>query len=101
VVCQGQLDLDATGRLQGVMEEALRQQPRFGIELDLSGVDLIDSVGLGVVMQILLRLDGDHVAWSVVPSPSVLRLFELVGIARLSSSGEVGGWLGSGGYGRD
>jgi anti-sigma B factor antagonist len=99
VVCQGQIELDATGRLQGVIEEALRQQPPIGIELDLSGVDFIDSTGLQAVMQALLRLDDEQVAWNVVTSPPVQRLLELVGVARLSSAD--GGWLASGGYGRE
>jgi anti-anti-sigma factor len=100
VVCQGHLELDAKERFQGVIEEALRQQPSFGIELDLSAVDFIDSTGLQVLMQALLRLDHEQVEWNVVTSPTVQRLLELVGVAR-RSSGQDGGWLASGGYGRD
>jgi anti-anti-sigma factor len=99
VVCQGHLELDAKERFQGVVEEALRQQPSFGIELDLSAVDFIDSTGLQVLMQALLRLDHEQVEWNVVTSPTVQRLLELVGVARRSR--EDGGWLASGGYGRD
>jgi hypothetical protein len=51
-------------------------------------------------MAALLRLDAQQVAWSLTASPAVQRLLELVGIGRLSSD-TGGGWLATGGYGRD
>jgi hypothetical protein len=49
---------------------------------------------------VLLRLDAQQIDWDVTASPAVQRFLELVGIGRLSS-GTGGGWLATGGYGRD
>jgi anti-anti-sigma factor len=100
IVCRGQIDIHAKERLHGVVEEALRQTPPSGILIDLSAVDSIDPAGLNTLMTALLRLDTQQIEWNVTASPTVERLFELVGIGRLSS-GAGGGWLASGGYGRD
>ena len=51
-------------------------------------------------MAALLHLDGQQAVWSVTASPAAQGLLELVGIGRLSS-GTGGGWLATGGYGRD
>jgi anti-anti-sigma regulatory factor len=82
------------------VEEAFRQTPPSGILIDLSAVDSIDAAGLQSLMAALLRLDAQQVAWSLTASPAVQRLLELVGIGRLSSD-TGGGWLATGGYGRD
>jgi anti-anti-sigma factor len=100
IVCQGHIDIHAKERLQGVVEEALRRSPSRGILIDLSEVDSIDASGLESLMTALVRIDAQQIDWNVTTSPAVQRLLELVGIGRLSS-GTGGGWLASGGYGRD
>ena len=100
IVCRGQIDIHAKERFQGVVEEALRQTPSSGILIDLSAVDSIDAAGRESLMAALLRLDAQQAAWSLTASPAVQRLLELVGIGRLSSD-TGGGWLATGGYGRD
>jgi anti-sigma B factor antagonist len=100
IVCRGRIDIGTQERLGGVVEEALRQSPASGIRIDLSAVDSIDAAGLGALITALLRLDAQQIDWHVTASPAVQRLLDLVGIGRLSS-GTGGGWLASGGYGRD
>jgi anti-anti-sigma factor len=100
IVCRGQIDIHAKERLQGVVEEALRQTPPLGILIDLSAVDSIDAAGLESLMAALLRLDTQQTEWNLIASPAVQRLLELVGIGRLSND-TGGGWLATGGYGRD
>jgi len=51
-------------------------------------------------MTALLRLDAHQAVWSVTASPAAQHLLDLVGIGRLSSD-TGGGWLATGGYGRD
>jgi anti-anti-sigma factor len=98
VVCQGQMDIHCKEQFHGAVEEALRRRPPFGLEIDLSTVDFIDSIGLQVLMQALLRIDGEDVGWNVVTSPTVQNLLDIVGMARRSSE-SGGGWLATGGYG--
>jgi anti-anti-sigma factor len=100
IVCRGQIDVHAKEHLQGVVEEALRQTPSSAILIDLSAVDSIDAAGLESLMTALLRLDAQQAVWSVTASPAAQRLLTLVGIGRLSSD-TGGGWLATGGYGRD
>jgi anti-anti-sigma regulatory factor len=98
IVCEGKIDILVKERLQGVVQEALRQTPPSGILIDLSAVESIDAAGLESLMAALLHLDGQQAVWSVTASPAARGLLELVGIGRLSS-GTGGGWLATGGYG--
>ena len=100
IVCRGQIDIHAKERLEGIVEEALRKTPTTAILIDLSAVDSIDAAGLESLMTALLRLDAQQAEWSLTASPAVQRLLTLVGIGRLSSH-TGGGWLATGGYGRD
>jgi len=100
IICRGHVDIVAKERLQGVVEEALRRVPSSGILIDLSAVESIDAAGLEALMAALLRIDGHSPGWSVTASPAAQRLIDLVGIGRLSSD-TGGGWLATGGYGRD
>jgi anti-anti-sigma factor len=100
IVCRGDIDIHAKERFLGIVEEALRHPPNHGVVLDLSAVGFIDSNGLQTLMTALLRLDHEHITWNVTTSAAVQNLLELVGIARRRSS-DAGGWLASGGYGRD
>jgi anti-anti-sigma factor len=100
IACRAQIDISAKERLGGVVEEALKQSPPLGIRIDLSAVDSIDAAGLGSLITALLRLDAQQIDWHVTDSPAVQRLLDIVGVGRLSS-GTGGGWLASGGYGRD
>ncbi len=79
----GELDVVGGPELrQAVMAEARDGHAR--LVLDLTGVDFIDSFGLGVVIGALKRtrlLDGD--LRLVVPEPRVRRVFEVCDLDRV------------------
>lgn len=79
----GELDVVGGPELrQSVMVEM--REGHTHLVLDLSGVDFIDSFGLGVVVGALKRarlLDGD--VQLVVPEPRVRRVFEVCDLDRV------------------
>jgi anti-sigma B factor antagonist len=78
-------DLDVVGGpelRQFVLDEV--REGRTRVVLDLTGVDFIDSFGLGVVIGALKRvrlLDGD--LRLVVPEPRIRRVFEVCDLDRV------------------
>ena len=83
VTVAGELDVVGGPDLrQAVMAEVREGNSR--LVLDLTGVDFIDSFGLGVVVGALKRarlLDGD--LRLVVPEPRVRRVFEVCDLDRV------------------
>ncbi len=83
VTVAGELDVVGGPDLrQAVMREV--QSGNHHLVLDLTGVDFIDSFGLGVVVGALKRtrlLDGD--LRLVVPDPRVRRVFEVCDLDRV------------------
>lgn len=83
VTVAGELDVVGGPELrQAVMAEV--RDGNLRLVLDLTGVDFIDSFGLGVVVGALKRtrlLDGD--LRLVVPEPRVRRVFELCDLDRI------------------
>lgn len=100
VVCSGTMDIAARGMLTERVRDLLRAGPRSSVVLDLTGVELIDSMGLQDLVQAVLACDRHPVPWALRPSPAVRRLLALVGMGRLRSD-QSGGWLSGGGYGDD
>lgn len=78
-------ELDVVGGPE--LRQAVMAEVRLGharLVLDLTGVDFIDSFGLGVVVGALKRtrlLDGDLRV--VVPEPRVRRVFEVCDLDRV------------------
>jgi anti-anti-sigma regulatory factor len=95
----GPLDLAARGVLCDAVTSVVGDQ-RHGrtLVLDLTGVEMIDSSGLGELVRALLICDEHGAPWKMLPSEPVRRLLALVGVGRFCSGGEHGGWLSSGGY---
>lgn len=83
VTIAGELDVVGGPELrQHVMGEI--REGRCRLVLDLTGVDFIDSFGLGVIIGTLKRvrlLDGD--LRLVVPEPRVRRVFEVCDLDRV------------------
>jgi anti-anti-sigma factor len=101
LVCTGALDLEARGVLRDAVGRLVSDEVcGRGVVLDLTGVETIDSTGLGELVRALLICDEQGVSWSLIPSDAVRRLLALVGLGRFRS-GDGGGWLSSGGYGDD
>jgi len=81
----GVLDLYTAPRLRESMVELLagRNEP-FVVTLDMSGLDFIDSSGLGVLIAVLKRLR--HIGGNLVlraPSRSMSRLLGLTGLDKV------------------
>jgi len=81
----GVLDLYTAPRLREAMVEVLagRNEP-FVVTLDVSGLDFIDSSGLGVLIAVLKRLR--HIGGNLVlraPSRSMSRLLDLTGLDKV------------------
>ncbi|MFL6041664.1 MAG: STAS domain-containing protein [Gaiellales bacterium] len=94
----GPLDLAARGVLCGALQGVVAGQLHGRtLVLDLTGIELIDSSGLGELVRALLICDEHGVPWKLLPSEPVRRLLALVGVGRFRS-GQHGGWLSSGGY---
>ena len=83
ITVAGELDVMGGPELRAlVVREVAAGNPR--LVLDLTGVDFIDSFGLGVVVGALKRtrlLDGD--LRLVVPEPRIRRVFEVCDLDRV------------------
>jgi len=82
VSMRGELDMASAPRLREAMLDVLAgRNDAFVITLDMSGIDFVDSSGLGVLIAVLKRMrfvGGDLVIRD--PSPSVRKLFGLTGL---------------------
>lgn len=79
----GDLDVGSVPRLRAALQEAVDDGPEV-IELDLGGVDFVDSTGLGVLIGAHRRAGetgGRLVAVAV--SPALQRVLELTGVSDL------------------
>jgi anti-anti-sigma factor len=74
VVAAGDLDLDGGDRLEAMVSELVRRG--FDVAIDLSGVEFMDSSGLGALLS--LSQGPGHVVVDDA-SPAVLRVVEVTG----------------------
>lgn len=82
---RGELDISTSPRLREAMLEVLtgRSDP-FVITLDVSGIQFVDSTGLGVLVAVLKRMryvGGDLVIRA--PNPSLRKLLGLTGLDKV------------------
>lgn len=76
----GELDALSAPELDQYMEATVNQKPRV-VVLDLSGVDFMDSSGLGICIKSLKRVsDAGGQMLLVVTTPRVMRVLEITGI---------------------
>ncbi len=80
----GEIDHHRAAELRRVLDDYIRRhQPRV-LCLDASGVDFMDSSGLGLIMgryALMQRCGGELILYH--PSPSVLRMVRLAGMERM------------------
>jgi anti-sigma B factor antagonist len=77
----GDLDMSATFRLEPAIDRLLSADVVGEVLLDLSGVDFVDSSGLGLLLASSERSrEGDTTLAIVDPSPEALRVFRLAGL---------------------
>jgi len=85
VRARGELDLASAPRLRQAMLDVLAgRNDAFNITLDMSGIEFVDSSGLGVLVAVLKRLrfvGGDLVIRA--PSPNLRKLFGLTGLDKV------------------
>jgi anti-sigma B factor antagonist len=83
VEVQGEVDLASAPQLRRGLHELI-DQDQVRIAIDLTGVEFMDSTGLGVLIGSLKRLkesDGALVLGGI--KPSVARVFEVTGLDRI------------------
>ena len=82
VAIDGEFDMAATFAVEPALEQALEAPGLRRVTLDLSGLSFIDSVGIGVVIQLAADLEARGVGLRIVPGPRhVQHVFTTVGMA--------------------
>ena len=80
VSVSGELDVSTADELAHTLAEIADRHPRAVI-VDLAGLDFIDSSGLTVLVRARQQLDAQGgTLWLSSPTPSVLRVLEIVGL---------------------
>ena len=77
----GALDLESRGRLLSESFQQLSAGPtRF--ELDMAGVDFIDSTGIGAIVEVAQRAEELGIEFAIRrPSPRVVRILKVTGLS--------------------
>ena len=84
VAVHGELDVDGAPELRHALIEAIDERPGRQLVVDLEGVDLIDSAGLGVLLGGLERAKAGHGDLVLVATGrSVIKVLELTGLTRV------------------
>jgi anti-sigma B factor antagonist len=79
VAAFGEIDIDAAPSLEATLDAAIRDS-QGAFVIDLSGVEFLDSSGLGVLVRAQARLGREDRALAVICPPGpVRRLFEVAG----------------------
>lgn len=84
IVATGDLDLDGGDRLEAMVAQAVGEGE--DVALDLSGVDFMDSSGLGAL---IAAAQGPHRLILEDASAEVLRVLELTGTTEVVELGEA------------
>jgi anti-sigma B factor antagonist len=80
VTLAGELDMPATFRLEPALERLTRDPSTRALVVDMSGVEFIDSSGLGLLLATQERLQAEDIRLLVAnPSVPVRRLLALTG----------------------
>ena len=80
---QGDLDMATTAELQRTLASVLAEQP-VRLTVDLTGLDFIDSTGVGALIAGLRRAEGQGCTFSLrSPSRSVLKVLRLTGVDQM------------------
>jgi anti-anti-sigma factor len=78
---RGEIDLSAADALARTLQRAVDDEGT--LQLDLSDVTLLDSIGLAVVIRTALSLEGRGTLILKGPRPSVRRVLEMSGTQRV------------------
>lgn len=81
-VLRGDFDMKATFSVEPRFEDLLEEPALEALQIDLSGLEFIDSTGIGVLMRVSDEARGRDVELEFVPGPrEVHRVFEVAGLA--------------------
>lgn len=80
---QGEVDSVTAADLRDVLIQVLSTKPSTHLILDLSGVDFLDSTGIGVIVAAHKRVTA-HGGWftAVVTTPTVRKVLRVTGLLR-------------------
>ncbi len=84
VVINGEIDHHSGVRVRGEIDAAICEYRPNKTVLDLSGVDFMDSSGLGLIMgryALMQRMGGELTLMS--PNERIVKIFELAGLGRI------------------
>jgi anti-anti-sigma factor len=82
VAAQGELDISTIGELRAAVTAAAEDSER--LVLDLSGVDFIDSTGLGGLLELRSTLQSRSVSFAIVAGEGPVRqAVEITGLSEL------------------
>jgi anti-sigma B factor antagonist len=85
----GVLDADTASQLEPMLD-ALFSPPYRQVEVDLSGLRMIDSIGVGMLITVYKRLQARGVTFSLRGlRDQPLALFKLLGLHRLTAASEA------------
>jgi anti-anti-sigma factor len=77
----GDFDMDATFTVEPALERALAAPDLERLVIDLSGLEFIDSTGIGVLMRVTEEARAAGVDLAVLPGPrEVQRVFAAAGV---------------------
>lgn len=81
---QGSIDLESRARLLDAGHDALRGEGAVGLVLDLSAVGFVDSSGIGAFVDLARQAEDSDLSFAIRnPSPRVLRVLQVTGLAHL------------------
>jgi stage II sporulation protein AA (anti-sigma F factor antagonist) len=81
---QGELDHHSAEKVRAAVDEALASMKIRHLVLDLSGLEFMDSSGLGVILgryKLIQQRNGKMFVCSI--APSIYRLFQMSGIFKI------------------
>ncbi|MBI3944327.1 MAG: STAS domain-containing protein [Armatimonadetes bacterium] len=84
VECSGEVDIETAPRFREALDEGIGRRPRRLI-LDLSGVQFMDSVGVGHIVSVYKRLRPGVRLQICTRSPHIRMLLEMAGLNGVSS----------------
>ena len=85
---QGSIDLESRPRLLDAGRLALRREGAVGLVLELADVGFVDSSGIGAFVDLARQAEDSDLSFAIRdPSPRVLRVLQVTGLAHL--------WTGS------
>jgi anti-sigma B factor antagonist len=83
VALAGELDLYSADAFRSALDDAL-EEGATRLAIDLTSVDFIDSVALGVLANAMKRLRNSGGGLAVVSgNPQIVRVFEITGLDRM------------------